>query len=171
MGWRPTSSSWRTSVIPTGLLDHWLFIQAWECGTRMHNRKAWQTILCIIIIDLCKAFDSFNRQKLFYFLTKQRWVYRKMINMWQNIYHGVQTCIKIRSIMTNLFLCLTGVGQDGIFSPWLFALFIKWMGLIRLCFCFSLLLYRNFVQTFGDSITMCFRARFLCFSSLNKNML
>lgn len=68
-------------------------------------------------IYLCKAFDVFNRQKLFYVLI-QRWVWGKMMNMLQNTYHSVQICTKIKFTVTNLGLHVCSIGC--MFSPWHF---------------------------------------------------
>lgn len=85
------------------------------------KRRGKLHVYCAFI-DFSKAFDSVNRQKLFYVL--HRGVHGKM-SMLQKIYHSVQTCVKIGSKVINLFPCLTGVRQGCILNLWLFSMFIN----------------------------------------------
>ena len=79
--------------------------------------------LYVAFIDFLKAFDTVNRDSL-WFVLRNVYLSKKMIRMLQGIYSSVQSCVRWGSEVSDFFNCPSGVKQGCILSPLLFSLLI-----------------------------------------------
>lgn len=89
-----------------------------KCVYKSNNGK-----LYVAFIDFLKAFDSVDRECL-WFVLKNVCLSTKMIRMLQGIYSSVQSCVRWGSEVSDFFTCPSGVKQGCILSPLIFSLLI-----------------------------------------------
>ena len=86
-------------------IDHFLAIQALtEC-----TREFWQGLLAAYI-DLCKAFDSMNRDAL-WSINGFHAVPSTLINLISELYSGTESAARCGDTISDLFSVVTGVRQ------------------------------------------------------------
>lgn len=78
----------------------------------------------VCFVDLKKAFDSINREALFYKISKMG-ITSKYLNLLNSIYSDVQYSVKLSTGITESFASNVGVKQGCILSPLLFNLFMN----------------------------------------------
>ena len=81
-------------------------------------------------IDFIKAFDSVNRNGVWYKLIKSG-VNGKMLNLIRCMYNSIKCCVKHLNNLSDFFECEMGLLQGEILSPILFSLFLND---IEMCF-------------------------------------
>ena len=77
-------------------------------------------------IDLCKAFDSVNRDALCRFLGL-RGVPPKLIDLMSELYSGTESAVRCGGTISNLFPIVTGVHQECVLAPTLFSSCMDWI--------------------------------------------
>ena len=105
-----------------GCIDH-LFTLV----NMIHNRLMGNKSSFVAFIDLCKAYDSVNRDLLWNKLQRIG-ISKKMIIMIKSltVYDGVSCCVKLdNSHISDFFLITQGVRQGCILSPLLLNIFIN----------------------------------------------
>ena len=75
-------------------------------------------------VDFAKAFDTVERQRLWYILLKGG-IRGKMFKMLHTIYQDVKSCVRTKQGLTSYFDCPSGVRQGCMLSPFLFSFFIN----------------------------------------------
>ena len=100
-------------------LDH-LYTLSSIIQTRKFRRQS--TFVCFV--DAHKAFDSVNRNCLWYKL-RQLGLKGKMLSAIQSLYRDVQSCVKVNDRTTNWFPVELGVKQGCPLSPTLFSVYIN----------------------------------------------
>ena len=85
----------------------------------------WRTPLYIKFIDYEKAFDSLDRNTLWYLMASYG-IPGKIISLVKNTYEGTSCRILHDSGLTETFSIKTGVRQGCLLSPFLFLLAIDW---------------------------------------------
>ena len=76
-------------------------------------------------IDMDKCFDTINRNLLMFSRLLQ---YNTDCNMYkavQNLYHYIESCIKINHMLSDGFIVGNGIRQGDNLSPTLFSLFLN----------------------------------------------
>ena len=77
-----------------------------------------------LFVDFAKAFDSIDREKLFYRIHRLG-IHGNMLRIIQNLYNNTQACVWTHSGLGDLFNCTTGVRQGNSLSPTLFLIYIN----------------------------------------------
>ncbi|XP_077996531.1 uncharacterized protein LOC144449832 [Glandiceps talaboti] len=77
-----------------------------------------------VFVDFSKAFDTVERQRLWYILLKGG-VKGKMFRILHSMYCGVKSCVRTDKGKTEYFECPIGVRQGCMLSPFLFSFFIN----------------------------------------------
>ena len=80
--------------------------------------------LYVAFIDYQKAFDSVDRQKLWEILTIAG-VSNKFLLMLKSMYNNIQSCVRWRHVLSDMFDCSAGVKQGALESPSIFNLYIN----------------------------------------------
>ena len=75
-------------------------------------------------VDLRKAFDSVNRNKL-WFVMKQAGIKGKLLQIVRNMYDSVKICVRNDREVSDFFVSRNGLKQGCVLSPLLFCLFIE----------------------------------------------
>ena len=75
-------------------------------------------------VDYRKAFDKIDRNKLFYKLARSG-VTGKLLNIIQQIYSDLKSCVKHNSELSDFFSSTVGLMQGEALSPFLFSLYIN----------------------------------------------
>ena len=91
-------------------------------------RGEFQQGLLAANVDLCKAFDSVNRDALWRILGL-RGVPPKQINLMSELYSGTESAVRCGDTISNLFAVVTGVCQGCVLAPH-FSTFV-WTGFWR----------------------------------------
>lgn len=81
-----------------------------------------QKLFCAFI-DLEKAYDRVNREKLWEIL-EEYGVNGQLINAIASLYEGSAACVRINGDLTPWFSIIKGVKQGCVMSPWLFILYM-----------------------------------------------
>ena len=77
-----------------------------------------------MFVHLSNAFDTVNRNCLFYFQTKSG-KHVKTLQLIMEVYSNVKATIRTDEGLTDFFQCKLGVKQGCILSPRLFVIFIN----------------------------------------------
>ena len=77
-------------------------------------------------IDFCKAFDSIHRPAMWKIL-QQYGLPTKIVTVIQKLYEESSSAIRVNGDTSSLFQVQTGVRQDCILSPLLFAIATDWV--------------------------------------------
>ena len=77
-----------------------------------------------IFVDFSKAFDTVNRNYLFYSLIKSG-IHGKMSQLIREVYSNVKATVRTDEGLTGFFECKLGVRQGCMLSPRLFIIFIN----------------------------------------------
>ena len=101
-------------------IDH-IFALSRVVEQRLNNGN--DTFVCFV--DLRKAFDSVNRDLLWYKLRHFYGVEGKFLSILQGMYEEVLSCVKVNKELSDWFTVESGVKQGCILSPMLFGLFIN----------------------------------------------
>ena len=88
------------------------------------TRKSEGKATFAAFIDLSKAFDSINRNMLFYKLLTNR-IHGKFYNAVVALYEETECCVQINNLTTEWFGTLQGVRQGDNLSPTLFNVYIN----------------------------------------------
>ena len=81
-------------------------------------------ILYTAFVDLRKAFDSVNRNKL-WFVMKQAGIKGKLLQIVHNMHESVNICVRNDREVSDFFVSKNGLKQGCVLSPLLFCLFIE----------------------------------------------
>ena len=84
------------------------------------RRREVRQGMLVADVDLCKAFDSVNRNALWRNLGL-RGVPRKLINLMSELYSGTESAVRCASSISDLFPVVTGVSQGCVLVPTLFS--------------------------------------------------
>ena len=90
------------------------------------RRREFQQGLLAAYVDLCKAFDSVNRDALWRILGL-RGVPPKLINLMSELYSGTESAVKCGGTISDLFLVITVVRQGCVLAPTLFSACMLWI--------------------------------------------
>ena len=90
------------------------------------RRREIRQGLLAAYVDLCKAFDSVNRDALWRILGL-RGVPSKLINLMSELYSGTETAVRCGDNISDLFLVVTGVRQGCVLTPKLFSSCLDWI--------------------------------------------
>ena len=74
-------------------------------------------------VDLEKAYDSVNRVELWKIL-KEYGVDEGLVRALRGFYDGSKACVRVNSVMSDVFKIERGVRQGCVMSPWLFNIFM-----------------------------------------------
>ena len=77
-------------------------------------------------VDLCKAFDSVNRDALWRILGL-RGVPPKLINLMSELYSGTESAVRCGGTISDLFAVATGVHQGCVLAPTIFSTCMDWI--------------------------------------------
>ena len=100
-------------------IDH-IFALCGVVEQRLNNGD--DTFVCFV--DLRKAFDSVNRDLLWYKLRHYYGVEDKFLSILQGMYEEVLSCVRVNKELSDWFTVESGVKQGCILSPMLFGLFM-----------------------------------------------
>ena len=89
------------------------------------RREFWQGLLAAYV-DLCKAFDSVNRDS-FGRIIGLRGVPPKLINLMSELYSGTESAVRCGGIISDLFPVVTGVPQCCVLAHTLFRTCMDWI--------------------------------------------
>ena len=104
-------------------IDHIFTLYAIVQKFLSRNKK-----LYVAFVDFKKAFDSVNRNALWYVLRKSG-VNGKLYFALRSIYDSVIACVRDKGTYTDYFNCPRGVKQGCLLSPQMFAFFINELAL------------------------------------------
>ena len=90
------------------------------------RRREFRQGLLAAYVDLCKAFDSANRDALWRILSF-RGVPPKFIDLTSELYSGTESAVRCDGYISNLFPVVTGVCQACVLAPTLFSTCMDWM--------------------------------------------
>ena len=90
------------------------------------RRREFRQGLLAAYVDLCKAFDSVNRDALWRMLGL-RGVPAKLIDLMSELYSGTESAVRCGGTISDLFPVLTGVCQGCVLAPTLFSACINWI--------------------------------------------
>ena len=88
--------------------------------TRVSAGAAWG------LVDLCKAFESMNRDALWRILGL-RGVPPKLIDLMSELYSGTESAVRCGGTISDLFPVVTGVRQGCVLDPTLFSTYVDWI--------------------------------------------
>ena len=74
-----------------------------------------------LLVDLCKTFNSVNRDSLWRILGL-RGVPPKLINLMSGLYSGTESAVRCGGTISDLFPVVTGVHQGCVLAPTLFSI-------------------------------------------------
>ena len=94
-----------------------------------HRREFRQTLLAAYV-DLCKVFNSVNRDALWRILGL-RGVPPKLINLMSDQYSGTESAVRCGGTISDLFQVFNGVCQGYVLAPTLFSVCMDWI-LVRM---------------------------------------
>ena len=86
----------------------------------------FQQGLLAAYVDLCKAFDSVNRDAL-WTIHGLRGVPPKLINLMSELYSGTESAVRCGGTISDLFPVVTGVHQGCVLAPTLFSACTDWI--------------------------------------------
>ena len=89
-------------------------------------RQEFQQGLFAAYVDLCKAFDSVDRDAHWRILGL-RWVPPKLINLMSELYSGTKSAVRCGDTISDLFPVVTGVCQGCVLAPTLFSTCMDWI--------------------------------------------
>ena len=112
----------RSGVTPKrSTIDHILALRVLtEC------RQEFRQGLLAAYVDLCKAFNSLNRDALWRILGL-RGVPPKLINLMSEVYSGTESAVRCGGTISDLFLVVTGVHKGCLLAPTLFSTCMDWI--------------------------------------------
>jgi len=90
-----------------------------------HRREFWPGLLAANV-DLCKSFDSVNRDTLWRILSL-RGVPPKLINLVSELYSGTGSAGRCGDTISDLLAVVTGVRQGCVLAPTLFSTCMDWI--------------------------------------------
>ncbi|MES9880684.1 MAG: reverse transcriptase family protein [Sedimenticola sp.] len=100
-------------------LDH-----IYTLTTIIRNRKLQNKPTFLCFVDFSKAFDSVNRDCLWYKLMSMG-VSGNMLQIIKKLYENVQACVRVNNQLTDWFSVDAGVRQGDNLAPTLFAVYVN----------------------------------------------
>ena len=89
------------------------------------RREFWQGLFTAYV-DLCKAFDSVNREALWR-IPDVHGVLPKLINLMSGLYSGTESAVRCDGSISDLFPVVTGVHQGCTMATTLFSTCMDWV--------------------------------------------
>ena len=90
------------------------------------RRRGFRHWLLAASVDLCKAFDSVNRDALWRIIGL-RGVPPKLIDLMSELYSGAESAVRCGDSISDLFPAVTGVCQGCVLAPTLFSTCMDWI--------------------------------------------
>jgi len=90
-----------------------------------HRREFWQGLLAAYV-DLCKAFESVNRNALWRILGLCG-VPLRLINLMSELLSGTESAVRCGDTISDLFRVVNGVCQGCVLAPTLFSACMNWI--------------------------------------------
>ena len=90
------------------------------------RRREFRQGLLATFVDLCKVFDSVNRDALWRILGL-RGVPPKLIDLISERYSGTVSAVRYGDTISDLFPVVTGVRQGCVLAPTLFSTCLDWI--------------------------------------------
>ena len=94
-------------------------------GSSPNADEFWQGLLAAYV-DLCKVFDSLNRDALWRILGF-RGVPPKLIDLMSELYSGTESAVRCGGTISDLFPVVTGVWQECVLAPTFFNACLDWI--------------------------------------------
>ena len=91
----------------------------------MQRVKEYNTALPLCFVDICKAYDSVNRNALWEVLRRSYNLPSKIINIIKALHDGTQKLVRYKSQTSEEFTINLEVKQGNVLAPLLFNLFLN----------------------------------------------
>ena len=95
-------------------------------GVLTEHRRVFRQGLFAAYVDLCKAFNSVNRDALWRILGLRE-VPPKLINLMSELYSGTESAVRCGGTISDLFPVVTGVRRGCVLAPTVFSTCMDWI--------------------------------------------